>query len=331
MKKVKKNDFEENLSELSFLKIEVKDRPSFHLRHHYVDYVEMISLISNKNFVTKADLLDRFIDMTILTKDSGSEESAAINDRNESIIDDIFVELTNRPVLYGKDYPFEITYNSIILKDSEGISPKGKLYLYFLVSSSLSFFKEFQHILTSEFEMICYYSLVNFMPKNAITKSFGKNTEYKGLGYVGSKLKTLASDINVPIKEHFFSKFSQSGNQERGLDIVSWVPFDDKIPNLVILLGQCACGKEWFGKLGETFRFERYFNFYQKKPIHALFTSYSLIDYQGGGFYQSDEIGNTLIFERRRILEYLSDVTFFDDFQSKKLIDRCIEYEEGVV
>jgi hypothetical protein len=328
---VKKNDFEENLSGLSFLKIEVKNKPPLYLKHHYVDYVEMISLISNSNYVTKVDLLDRFIDLNIIVKDSGSEESASINDKNEAIIDDFFDELSNRPYLYGIDYPFDITHNSIILKNADVITPKGKLYLYLLVSSSLSFFKDFQHILTSEFEMICYYSLINFMPKNAITKSFGKNTEYKGLGNVGNKLKTLASDINVPINEHFFSKFSQSGNQERGLDIVSWIPFNDKIPNLVILLGQCACGKEWFGKLGETFRFERYFNFYQKKPIHALFTSYSLIDHQVGGFYQADEIGNTLIFERRRILEYLSDVTFFDDFDSKKLIDRCIEYEEDIV
>jgi hypothetical protein len=62
-----------------------------------------------------------------------------------------------------------------------------------------------------------------------------------------------------------------------------------------------------------------------------MFIPYALISHSDSTFHQGDEIHETLIFERRRILECLADVTFFRDFNSRAVVDKCIEFEEDIV
>jgi len=63
-----------------------------------------------------------------------------------------------------------------------------------------------------------------------------------------------------------------------------------------------------------------------------LFIPYSLINYQNSNFYQADELSvDTLLFERKRILFYLTEIDFFNDCDSKALIEKCISFEEDIV
>jgi hypothetical protein len=63
-----------------------------------------------------------------------------------------------------------------------------------------------------------------------------------------------------------------------------------------------------------------------------MFIPYSLINFQDSDFYQADELGtDTLLFERKRILNYIDDVSFFNALNSKALVDNCIGFEEDIV
>ena len=63
-----------------------------------------------------------------------------------------------------------------------------------------------------------------------------------------------------------------------------------------------------------------------------MFIPYSLINFQDSDFYQADELGkDTLLFERKRILNYIEDTTFFNSLLSKRLVDNCIVFEEDIV
>ena len=168
------------------------------------------------------------------------------------------------------------------------------------------------------------------MPTHAVVKSFGKNSEY--LGTAIGKIRLLAKELKVGVNDNFLNKISTRGNQERGLDLIGWIPFDDNVANYFSILSQCACGKDWYKKLAETRRYENYYDFYCSKPLHAFFIPYSLINYQNSDFYQADEISiPTLLFERKRILNYITDTSFFGELSSKQLVDKCIEYEEDII
>ena len=61
-----------------------------------------------------------------------------------------------------------------------------------------------------------------------------------------------------------------------------------------------------------------------------MFIPYALAR-DSNSFFQSDELDNRLLFERKRILDNITDTTFFDNLDSKQLIDCCIEFEEDTV
>ncbi len=331
--KIEKMNFEEKIA-LFFEKkpIKLSHPPAAHLVHIYADYIEVVSIFSNQNYVSSTDILDRFCDEGIILKSEAvaDEDRAAVNDKNERWINEIFLVLLDRMYLYGEEYPFVfLGNNKIKLKPQHEITSKHKIYVFLLLASSLALFNDFRSEITTEFELVSYNSLVNYMPLHATVKSFGKNSEYEGTAK--EKIRKLGAELNVSVNEEFIAMISDQGNQERGLDLVGWIPFTDKVANHFALFCQCACGKEWYKKLTETSRYENYFKFHCNKPNHAMFVPYSLINYGNSTLYQGDEIPQSLMFERKRILQFNLNLDYFNALNSKRLVDRCLEFEEDIV
>uniref|UniRef100_UPI004047BE72 hypothetical protein n=1 Tax=Roseivirga sp. TaxID=1964215 RepID=UPI004047BE72 len=305
--------------------------------HLYADYVELISLFSNDSFVTKGDIIDRLLDLGIEkieeeSVDEGIEIGSTASeqyDKVEDRVNQIFSLVEERFYIYGCEYPFDYSARGLRIKSS--LEFKHRLYLYLLVGSNLNMFKAVQGEITTDFETVSYHALQKYLPEKSTVKNFGKSSDYSG--NAKDKIRKLAKDLNIAIDELELENISEKNNQERGLDLIGWIRFDDIVPNILVILGQCACGKEWHGKSHDTRRFKNYFKFYKLKPLHSLFIPYSLINYQKSRFYNSDEILDdyTLLFERKRIMEYFNDEDIFNALTSKTLIDRCISYEEDIV
>lgn len=294
-----------------------------HKHHLYADYIELIALFT-KSHVTKSDILDRLFDEGIELSDE--KNMAEKDDNNENWINEIFDLINHRNSLFSDDYPFNFENNNLKIKDR--ISEKNKIYLSLLISSSLNYFKLLQPELTTEFETISFQSLLNYMPKTAKVKATGENSEYSGTAK--EKIKKLANEIYIKINNTELNNISKRNVKEKGLDLIAWIPFEDKIPNIITLLAQCACGKDWKKKQHETGRYENYFVFYRKRPIHAMYIPYSLTN--NNSFYESDDIvGDRIIFDRKRILEFLPDTSFFNNMNSHLIVNKTIEYEEDIV
>lgn len=328
---MKKTTIDKIQDEFSSIKVFLTYKPTENLTHLYADYVEVVSLFSNKNTVSSTDILDRLRDEGMLLRDKKrDEDQAEDNDVKENLIDRVFRELQNRTYLYKDDYPFELLEgNKIVTKYNLGNNTRQKVYIFLLMASNLSIFGLFENELTTEFETISFEALKNFLPPNSIIREMGQNTQYSG--NTVSKIKQLANEINIKIDEEAIKQISVRANKEKGLDLIGWIPFDDGLPNLLLILCQCACGTEWYKKISETGRYENYLRFYRKKPIHTMFIPYSQINYQKEEFYQSDEITDTLLFDRKRILNHINDTTFFDSLNSKLVVNKCIEFEEDIV
>lgn len=314
----------------SAVNIKMSSKPSAHLTHLYADYLEAVSLFSNSNYVSSSDLIDRFRDEGLITRKKNDEEQAEDNDRHEQWVNQIFQIAVERKILFQDDYPFALLGNNKIkLKPLSALNNRNKLYLFLLASSCLHLFGIFEPELTKEFELVCCETLLKFLPSHAIVKPFGKNTCYNGTAI--EKINNLAKDLKIKVDDIYINKISKRGNQDRGLDIIGWIPFDDNVANFLSVLCQCACSKEWHKKLNETRKYENYYKFRGNKPVHAMFIPYALINYQDLDFHQSDEITASLLFERKRILNYVTDDAFFNRLTSKAIIDKCIEYEEDIV
>ena len=301
----------------------------------YADYVELICLFSN-DFVSQSDVMDRMYD-------SGEEfdlsnpldgSTGSINtqqhDFAEKFVNTIFEYIEERKTIYQNTYPFETDLEKgINLKDRKTLTEKQKLYLYLLIASSLKSFKKLISEITSEFEILSESVLKSYLSPRAIVLNFANNTIYKG--NTKEKIKQLAKYINVDYNNNEIEQISEHNSKEEGLDIVAWIPFEDNNPNTIIILGQCACGKDWFGKQNETFRYENYLSHYRQPFIHSVFMPYDLKNTKGRFEFSKDIITNHIIFERRRIL-YLSNETIFYKLKySRQIVEKCLEYQEDIV
>jgi hypothetical protein len=302
--------------------------------HLYADFVELVCIV-NSGHVSRSDIIDRLTDEGVrfspddetLDGEIGLRDSE-ISDAQERWINVIFDLLQERSVCFGVNYPFIINDIGIILLEAEKTDLQ-LVYVYLLISSSLKYFPLVQDILTSEFEILCGNALKNFLPSKAIVKQFGKNSAFKGGAL--AKIQILADELNIQTNEHYLKQISPSSSQEEGLDIVGWIPFEDKNPNTLIILGQCACGKNWISKQHETKRYENFYEFYKHPPVHTLFLPYALSN-QEGKFFQDKDIANQfLIFERRRLLEYSFNFEFNGSLFSKKIVELFLEYKEDIV
>ena len=198
-----------------------------------------------------------------------------------------------------------------------------------LISSNLDLFQKVRSELTSDFELISYFVLKAYLPDHGIVKNFGKRSDYTGNAV--TKIRSLAKDLKVHVNESELQNISERNHQERGLDLIGWLPFSDDCPNFQTILGQCACGKGWPSKHHDTKRYSHYLKFYRLKAIHAMFIPYSLVTVQGK-FFRSDDIEDeTLVFERKRILQFFKEEDEFNLMPSKSIVDASLNYTEDIV
>lgn len=318
--------------------------PQQNTDHYLVDYIEFYSFFYG-DVVTKAEVLDLLDDHGVNIKkyfntyshsidENVSEENdgnvSEDNDEKEYCLNQAFNFLLYRSGVIKEDYPFLVDKNSISLKKS--ITINNKVYLILLFCSMLERFKEFQSILTSDFESISAHALKNMFFGYEI-KEFGKRSDYSGSAK--DKIISLASDMKIGINNHELNKININNNQEKGLDIVLWQPFSDGIPNMIILLVQCACGKDWYKKTSEVKRYYSYLNFSSFKPNCVLTIPFGLSN--NGGFSQSDDVASSegLLLDRLRIVENITGTNDFNNTASdsvtifNEIFNYCIKIENN--
>jgi hypothetical protein len=305
-----------------------KPKAPKYIEHYYADFVELNALFS-KEEVTLADISDLLVDIkdsniieTELDEVSYNEIASLTSEMNDKISDrisSIFQICKFRITLFDtNEYPFELNENSLIIKSE--LTDKQRIYLFLLISSNLNYFENLEYELTKDFELISLYSLESLLPSKAIVKSFGKNSQYRGNTI--HKINILSQELGIKLNSEKVNLISKNNVQERGLDIIAWIPYSDKISNMLVFLCQCACGKNWDIKQNDTTFFSCYF-YFDNNPIHCLFIPYALSNFDNQ-FMQFDRILNNLIFDRKRILEQFDNSDFFKNFQSFDIIEKCL-------
>ena len=294
----------------------------------YADYFELVSLFNKDTVITVSEMLDRLKDEGMIKRNTDIENQAEQNDKDEIFVREVFNLLKQRSQSFSNDYPFACSDESLSFIDT--LYAKQKIYIFLLLASNLNLFKDYQSVITTEFEIISKKALESYLPKFAEVKNFGKNSEFTGSAC--EKVRKLADCMNLTVDEKYLGSVSSKGTQDLGLDIVAWLPMEDNIGNFISVFAQCACGKEWNKKLNETRRYNNFLKLYLSKITHSLFIPYSLINYNDSVFYEHHEFGEAiLLFERKRILSLIEDGSIFNNLDSNSLIEKCIAFKEDIV
>ena len=190
-------------------------------------------------------------------------------------------------------------------------------------------FVKLKTYITDDFEKISELALKAYLPPSAKVYGFGSNSIYEG--NAKDKIRKLAKDINIyRLDDRVIDQIPDQNSKEKGLDIIGWVPFEDENPNTLIVLGQSACGKNWFGKQIETSRYNRFYQHYLIPFIYAMFYPEDFDNRDGVFQLDTDLIGN-LVFERRRLINLINQNIFKDLRYGDQIVNQYMEYQEDLV
>lgn len=302
---------------------------------YYADYIELVSLVTS-DFVSQSDIVDRLFDEGAVVEIESPRDGeiglleSQINDKAEGYVNTYFEYLEKRKLIYGDNYPFIFDKNKgIKVIDKSELSEQQKLYIYLLIASSLSSFRDIKQFITDDFEKLSELVLKAYLPSNAKVFGFGSNSKYKGK--TKEKIIKLGKDINVYARDdRIIDLIPDESTEDKGLDVVGWIPFEDNNPNTIIIFGQCACGKNWFGKQIDTRRYDKFYTHYLTPFIHAMFYPEDFDNY-GGKFNLDLDLIENIVFERRRLLNLADENVFKHLSYSKHIVEECLNYREDIV
>jgi len=178
--------------------------------------------------------------------------------------------------------------------------------------------------------------LKNYLPTKALSYRFGKSMlnydRYEGK--LINKIDLLAQDLKYKI-QYDKDDFDENDNGDGGLDLVSWIPFenDENQNNIQIVLCQCATGKEWFKKQYETEKFTSNFINFKTTVSKVIFIPYDGRQENRRFTEQKEILNDVWLFDRIRILNLLKnnekEILSLKSFDA--IVDKIIEYEEDIV
>ncbi len=315
---------------------------TFNKSHYYCDYIELVALLSSDDLVSQQDIYERFYDSGVIneeTVNSGSNDdwigSSVASEYIQKWNDRIsrwFNTLSIRNNNYGSFYPFEITHNTIKLK--ENLTGSNKVYIGLLLSSCNNYHNK-QPLFTSVFEEISKIAMQGYLGTTASVHCFGVSSlaSCRYRGSLETKMTKLADDIEYELtgKRHIFK---DGDNGDGGVDIVAWLPFpnDINLSRKQLFLGQSATGKNWDTKQGSVSRVKNYI-YIPDSTLNVLFVPYDLRDMERR-FEEEGNITASIVFDRYRILSLINDSDVWQsekgiDFQT--MIESAIQYEDDLV
>jgi hypothetical protein len=163
-----------------------------------------------------------------LLEDNGFEEDTDYN--GDELFDSIIQELEKRQELYGSTPPYSIVNSTIYPLINWNDYPEYLLCLIFSYWGAAN-----SNGGTSLFERISNIALKRYLNGEAITLGFPNN------GNLPFQIDNIATSMG----EDRAAKNPPPQAKDRGVDVIGWMPFGDNRRGQIIVLMQCAAGKNW--------------------------------------------------------------------------------------
>lgn len=276
----------------------------------------MIDLIEIKSISRIADWIELNVVYSVspmsrtkliaILEDNGYEDDQDYN--GEELFDSILQELQFRADLYGAKTPYRIQNNIIEpLADWKSLPE----YVMCLLFSYLG--AENVHSGTKLFERLSNEALRSYLGGNTLT-----------LGFPNAEALTVQLDKTAAsLCEQRGNRNPAPEDKDRGVDVIGWKPFSDNRNSQIIVLMQCAAGRNW--KLKKQIPLPVWSQF-----IHWNYTTtipcLSITEVVEGNAWQKrvDEYG--IILDRPRIFKHIyADSFAVDAGLRQEILDWCIQ------
>lgn len=269
------------------------------------DYAEVECLIrGRKSKMEIASDLDLTIENDL---NDGCEDEESVLD---GTLDEVMQELDVRSKACGDGYPFEIRNpgTTIYLKDAAIDNTKSLIYICLLLSTRLNMNTQNRHAnedATKILEELAACVIKNYLGSDrVISYVFGTGAS-GGFEEKVNEMCRLTGEGG-----QFRSSTSKKTNaKDAKVDTVAWIPFSDKLPGQLMILGQCKTGDNWRSKISEL-RPDVFSKLWLDTdffvlPVRAFFVAESVDRTR----WPEECIPAGVLFDRCRLVDYCEHVT----------------------
>ncbi len=226
--------------------------------------------------------------------------STTTDEALDGLVDSIWIVLKGRQKLYGPHSPIKVSARLLTSRGNWQDHPHYLACLIFALTGNI----EKAGAAGQLFEEISTLAVRGYIGGRGVTCGFPTTLN--------------ASDLADMVTEPFIKEYP-SYRKDRNLDVMAWIPFDDGRPNQIIVMVQCAAGRNWRSKTKEL-NLEAW-----KKYIHFLsppIRSFTLPDIITDDRFEEQSTDAGLILDRSRIFRCIHRVTLDADLKDR-LIKWC--------
>lgn len=220
----------------------------------HADWVELVavatpnSTFSHQALVAawrRAGSIDAIREHDQLDEDEPFDEDVeSEDDELEHCADVAFEQLAWREMHLEEDYPFEVRDGSLIARQEASASP----YMFLAALTAVTPDQKSAGL----FEQVSAAALVQYLGGPDAARSYGF-----GFPRRGGKPKGFREAIDDLCREMGDGggckepRPRTSTIKDAKLDVVAWIPFRDGRRSQLSVFGQCAAGRDWFGRIHE--------------------------------------------------------------------------------
>ena len=227
-------------------------------------------------------------------------------DRIIENLEEVMNETGRRKEACKTGYPFEHDRQGNVLRRSMTRSGKSAVYIYLLLGTRLNMKTDRVHAGidgTALLEEMSAFALRAYLGSgNARSDVFGtSNRGVVNTGIFERKVNLLCKEIGEGAR---FRNLNGGPVQARdaGLDIVGWIPFEDRTPGQLIVFGQCKTDWRRHGSVLDPAKFNKLWmeEPFLVDPLRAYFVS-EAVDRSN---WKGSSIVAGILFDRCRLVQY---------------------------
>jgi hypothetical protein len=260
------------------------------------DWVEL-NVIHTSKPLSKAKLIS-------LLGDNGYEKDVDYDE--DSLFDSVLQELQRRQTLYGNNPPFSVENNIVIPQNTWNERPEYFMCLLFSYWGAANAGKG-----TRLFEQVSNLVLKSYLNGKAITLGFPNEGDLPGqLDNIAATLSEDRAPVNPP-----------AASKDRGVDVIGWLECEDSRKGQIIILMQCAAGRNWNLKKRIMLDvWSQYINWNYYTTVPSL----SITEVVEDKNWSESVVNYGVVFDRARIFKYLYKPTVtIDPGLRGEIIDWC--------
>ena len=100
-------------------------------------------------------------------------------------------------------------------------------------------------------------------------------------------------------------RFTRGRVKDRGVDVIAWIPFADDRPGQVVLLIQCAIGKDWDKKAGDI-KIPQWDDMIRWKACPIIAVAFPFVCLDQNKWKMTSHTYRCILFDRLRLTAILS-------------------------